>query len=213
MHITNINQLDQNKLYTYTDYLLWKFQERVELIRGKIFRMSPAPSAQHQQIVSFLNFYFYKYLVDSDCKVYPAPFDVRLSKVSSEDESEIINVVQPDISIVCDPYKIDEKGCNGPPDLIVEVVSKGSVKKDLHEKYDLYQEARVREYWIVNPIDQTIQINILNEKGMFIPGRLLTNGDIAVSQVLSGFEIEINELFPHLLSEPEEPYGENVKRL
>ncbi len=211
--ITDINQLDTNKIYSYADYLLWRFSERVELIKGKIFRMSPAPTSQHQQIVSTLNFYFYKFVMGTGCKVFPAPFDVRFSRFSSESEKDVVSVVQPDITVVCDQGKLDEKGCNGAPDLIVEVVSKSSVSKDLHEKFELYESAGVREYWVVQPNDNTLTIFTLGENGSYLSSKPLTKGDIARSSYLKGFEIDLNELFQDMVSEPAEPYGPNVRRL
>ncbi|HET8838464.1 MAG TPA: Uma2 family endonuclease, partial [Flavobacteriaceae bacterium] len=134
-YITDISKLDQSKRYTYADYLTWRVKERIELIMGKIFRMSPAPSSEHQQIVSALHSNIYQYLKNKSCRVFPAPFDVVLPSSSGKQD----NVVQPDISVICDLSKITEKGCTGAPDLVVEVVSKTSVKKDLHEKYALYE--------------------------------------------------------------------------
>ena len=117
--ITNINQLDLSKTYTFADYLTWKFQERIELIRGKIFQMSPAPNRYHQRVSSNLHGMFWSVLKGNTCGLYSAPFDVRLINFKkSSDENQIFTVVQPDLCIICDREKLDDKGCIGSPDLV-----------------------------------------------------------------------------------------------
>ena len=188
--------LDMNKLYTYADYYQWKFEERVELIKGVIFKMSPAPSRAHQEISGNLHISIGVFLKNKPCKVYAAPFDVRLPR-KSKDDKDIITVVQPDICVVCDTNKLDEKGCLGAPDLIVEVLSPGNNKKEIRNKFDVYEEAGVKEYWIVDPVYQTVQINKL-ENGKYVPMRALTVGDIATSEIMPGFSLDIEELFKGL---------------
>ena len=164
--ITNIKDLDLKASYTYADYLLWNFKERVELIRGKIFKMSPAPSSYHQEISFELSGIFYNYFKNKPCKVYSAPFDVRLINYKeSNTNNKIITVVQPDLCVICDLSKIDERGAIGAPDLIIEILSEGNSKKEMDIKYDLYEENGVKEYWIVNPNEKTIAIYVLqNDK-------------------------------------------------
>jgi len=200
--ISDINQLDLNGLYSYADYLLWQFKERVELIKGKIFKMSPAPTEQHQKISIKMIKSLLFFLEGHPCSLYHAPFDVRLPAKNHSEEKEILTVVQPDIVVICDQSKIDEKGCLGAPDIVFEILSKSSLQKDLHEKYELYESAGVKEYWIADPSAFTIQVNILNEEGKYIPGRLLTRGDIARSCVLEGLEIDLNDIFPLIVEEP-----------
>lgn len=160
--ITNINQLDLKGSYTYADYLLWQFKERVELIKGKIFRMSPAPNSFHQDISGNLFFELRSYINKGTYKLYAAPFDVRLINYKeSTADNQIITVVQPDLCVICDRTKIDEKGCIGAPDLIIEILSPGNSKKEMDIKYDLYEENGVKEYWIVNPSEMTISIFVL----------------------------------------------------
>jgi len=120
-YLTDINLLDPDKNYTYADYLLWRFKDRIELIRGKIFKMAPAPSSSHQSIVTVLISSFHQFLKNKTCKVFPVPFDVRLPAFLDAEDKDTETIVQPDITIVCDPNKIDERGCKGAPDLIVEV--------------------------------------------------------------------------------------------
>ncbi len=162
--INNIKQLDLKGSYTYADYLLWNFKERVELIKGKIFKMSPAPSRSHQEISWLLARQLDKVFHKSSCKMYSAPFDVRLInfKESSSDH-QIITVIQPDLCVVCDTNKLDEKGCIGAPDLIIEIVSPGNSNREMTIKYDLYEENGVKEYWIVNQSEKTILIYVLVE--------------------------------------------------
>lgn len=211
-YIHDISELDLSKKYTYADYLLWRFNERVELITGRIFKMSPAPRSWHQKISMELSSHFHIFLKGKSCAVFAAPFDVRLP-VAGEDYAKSENVVQPDISVVCDPQKIDSLGCKGAPDLIVEIISKSSVTKDLHEKYDLYQASGVKEYWIIHPYDKTLSINVRNEYGIYQAGKLLTKGDIATSTILPGLAIDLTEVFQDVIEEPEEEYGPEVRRI
>lgn len=207
--ITDIGQLDVTKSYTYADYLTWQFTDRVELIMGKIFKMSPAPSSIHQHAVSVIHGTIFQFLKGKPCKVFPAPFDVLLLSSSGEKNT----VVQPDITVVCDASKITNAGCVGAPDLIVEVISKSSVKKDLHQKYRIYETAGVKEYWIVNPEDCSLIIFTLTESGHYQPSKPLTKGDLATSQVLPGLAIDLDELFIDVVSEPQESYPQDVIRI
>ena len=160
MTITNINQLDPiNGLYTYAEYLLWKFEERVELLKGKLFKMS-APSPAHQVVQSNLNIELGLYFRNQKCQIYPAPFDVRLP-AKGETGDAIHTVVQPDLCVVCDRTKIDSKGCIGAPDLVIEIISPGNSKKELKQKFKLYEEAGVREYWVIHPSEEYVIVNVL----------------------------------------------------
>jgi Uma2 family endonuclease len=206
--ITDINQLDFSKNYTYADYLTWRFQERIELIFGKIFRMSLAPSSKHQHASIVIGSAIYNYLKGKPCRVFPAPFDVILPLQNVKN-----NVVQPDVTVICNPAIITDKGCDGVPDLVVEIVSKSSVTRDLHEKYKLYELCGVREYWVVHPQDKTLIIFILSSAGVYQPSKPLTKGDIATSSILPGLEIDLNELFIDLVEEPEEGYYPNAVRI
>ncbi|MDR3366793.1 MAG: Uma2 family endonuclease, partial [Prevotellaceae bacterium] len=132
--------LDLTKRYTYADYLTWWDNTRRELLHGLIKLMSPAPTPRHQSILSNLNVELGSFVKKRkrQCKVFPAPFDVRLPKNGEKDNDKIDTVVQPDICIVCDPSKIDQRGCLGAPDFIAEVQSPSTAKYDLHEKFVLY---------------------------------------------------------------------------
>ena len=157
--ITNINQLDLGKTYSYADYLTWIFQEKLELIKGKIFQMSPAPSRYHQQVSGNLHGIMWTAFKNHSCNLYAAPFDVRLlDKKKSTLDKDIFTVVQPDLCIICDENKLDDKGCIGAPDLVIEILSSGNSSKEMKYKFDLYEEAGVLEYWIVNPENKTLFI-------------------------------------------------------
>ena len=161
--ITDISQLDVNKRYTYADYLTWQFNERVELIKGGLHKMSPAPRRLHQKIEGILHVKLWLFFENRTCEVYQSPFDVRLSKNKGQIDQKIDTVVQPDICVICDKSKLDDAGCIGAPDLIVEILSDRTAKKDYNEKFNLYEENEVKEYWIVNPATKTIEIFSLVE--------------------------------------------------
>jgi Uma2 family endonuclease len=188
-----LSDLDVSKTYTYADYLKWTFDDRLELIKGKIFKMTPAPGSVHQRISIRLTRWIANYLEGKSCEVFSAPFDVRLSRVLAQDK-EIITVVQPDLCIVCDPSKIDDKGCFGAPDIVIEILSPGNNKKELKNKYEVYEEAGVLEYWIIHPQEKTfLKYTLTDEK--FQPSRLLTIGDEVTTPVLPGFVLSLEELF------------------
>jgi Uma2 family endonuclease len=164
--ITDISQLDFSKQYTYADYMKWRFEERVELIKGWLYKMSPAPKRMHQKVeISIISQFNLNFLKKS-CELYVAPFDVRLLKNKDVPDKEIKTVVQPDICIICDRSKLDDYGCIGSPDLIVEVLSESTAKRDYNEKFNLYEENKVKEYWIANPDLKTIEIYSL-ENGVY----------------------------------------------
>lgn len=194
-NIVSLEQLDPNGNYTYADYLLWKFQERVELFRGKLRQMA-APSVRHQRIVSNLHGTIWQFLKPHRCDVFSAPFDVRLPLPANKATSEKSDtVVQPDLCIICDRNKLDERGCIGAPDLIVEVLSPGNSKKEMREKYELYQEAGVLEYWVVFPSEQVLQRYILDSNGIYQAARPNVQDDKVGITFLDGFELDVTELF------------------
>ncbi|WOC52354.1 restriction endonuclease [Bergeyella porcorum] len=190
--ITNINQLDLNKTYSYADYLLWRFKERVELIKGKILKMSPAPSRKHQEISRNINRVLDQYFYGQKCKLYYAPFDVRIPRQSNNDK-EVFTVVQPDLCVVCDESKLDDKGCIGAPDLIVEILSPGNSKREMKDKFELYQESGVREYWIVDPNQESVLIYIL-KNGEYIGLKPVVD-DVAVSYIFPDLTVHTNDIF------------------
>lgn len=192
MEITNINQLDFNKTYSYADYLLWKFKERVELFKGKILEMSPAPSRRHQKVLRNVNRVFDKYFYGQKCELFFAPFDVRLQRHNTKDE-EVFTVVQPDLCVICDEEKLDDRGCVGAPDLIIEILSPGNSKREMKDKFDLYEESGVREYWIVDPNTESVFVNLL-ENGKYTIKKPILD-DVVRSYIFPNLEIHTDDIF------------------
>ena len=192
--ITDINNIDFSKSFTFADYLTWQVKERLELIKGKIFKMTPAPAMKHQKLVGNIFGAIVSHIrQQSKCEVFIAPFDVRLSKNKADNE-EITTVVQPDICVVCNPKKLDEKGCLGSPDIIVEILSPSTSKKDLNIKYDLYEEHGVIEYWVVYPGEDMIDIFVLEEEKYKLQARYF-KGDVIETPILPGFQLDVDEAF------------------
>jgi Uma2 family endonuclease len=182
--------------YSYADYLSWTMDDMVEIIKGRVFKMSPAPKRIHQKISWRLTGLLYNYLKDKKCQAFSAPFDVRLPVKSIKNE-EIFTVVQPDICVICDLEKLDDAGCIGAPNLIIEILSKGNNKKELKNKYEVYEESGVKEYWIIHPEEQTLLVNkLVDDK--YISFRLLTNGDEITTPILPGFTLNLNDVFDNL---------------
>jgi len=182
--------------FTYGDYLSWPDEERWELIEGVPYDMTPAPSRFHQEILMEMARQFANYLRNKACKVYVAPFDVRLLKGDEKDE-EIETVVQPDLVVVCDPAKLDEKGCRGTPDLVMEITSPATARKDQREKFLLYEKAGVKEYWIVNPTDKIVTVFILNENRKYGRPEIYSDEDsIGVGLFSGDLVIDLKAAFP-----------------
>lgn len=184
-------------VYTYEDYLSWNLDVMVELIKGKIFKKAAtAPRRRHQGISGNVFSSFHSFLKGKKCKVYEAPFDVRLP-VKSRKNKDIHTVVQPDICVICDPLKLDGFGCIGAPDLIIEILSPGNNQLELTRKYEVYQESGVREYWIIHPDEHTLLVYTLVDD-FYQPSRLMTHGDVVKSIAVPGFELELGEVFRDL---------------
>jgi Uma2 family endonuclease len=192
--IYSLSDIDESLTYSYAHYLSWLFEERVELIKGKIFKMSAAPSRFHQEISVRILSPLFSYLKNKPCRVYSAPFDVRFPKESKADK-DIYTVLQPDICVVCDKSKLDDRGCIGAPDIVVEILSLGNNKKDLLYKYNVYEEFGVKEYWVVSPSDKTFLKYTLDDSGKFQPSKLFTMGETVTSSVLPEFELILDEVF------------------
>lgn len=197
--MNDINLLDLNKVYTYADYLKWTFEERVELIKGKIFKMSPAPSSHHQVISSELQGIIWYFLRNKSCRVFDAPFDVRLynKKRSEEANAPIFTVVQPDLCVVCDLSKVDKRGCLGAPDFVIEILSQGNSAKEMNEKYDAYQEAGVREYWLVDYFSRVTFVYLLQDDKFFGLKPFTENTPIPVN-TLPGLVIDMKKIYKRL---------------
>jgi len=206
--ITSLDQLDLHKKYSYADYLTWNLRERVELLRGYIRKMTPAPSDEHQRISSFLHGTIWYHLRQKECEVRHAPYDVRLiipsdtplssrrrKSATALSDEEIETVVQPDILVVCDHAKIDDRGCLGAPDLIIEILSRGNNKEDTEEKFTIYESAGVPEYWIVHPFEQTITVYRPDSSGRYAGSRPFAPGSQLTSEILKELEIPVAEVF------------------
>lgn len=186
--------LDINKLYTSADYFKWKFDERVELIKGKLLPMSPAPNQYHQRLAGEIHFCLKSFLHKTPCSVFFAPFDVPLPRKANKDE-DIITVLQPDLCVICDKAKLaDPRGCLGAPDIVVEILSPLNSTKELKHKYEVYEESGVKEYWVVMPAERTMLTYTLTD-GRFVASRLMVAGDIVTSSVLPGFAMDLKEIF------------------
>ena len=196
MEITSLNQLDLNHTYSYADYLGWKFTEWVEVLKGKIFPMA-APLEYHQRISMKLTGILFNFFDNRPCRVYSAPFDVRLyNKTKSlEAEKDIFTVVQPDLCVICDLEKIDRRGCLGAPDLVIEILSEGNSEKEMNIKYQIYEESGVREYWIVQPETQSVLRFVANEDGIFIGLKPTTISETLRSAIFSELTIDLQKVF------------------
>ena len=196
MAINSLDKLSMDGVYTYADYLTWKFDERVELIKGKIFKMSPAPSRNHQRIAMALINPISNYFKGQKCEAYFAPFDVRLidSKKKKKSDENIYSVVQPDICVICDPEKLDDRGCLGAPDWIIEILSPGNNKKEVDNKFRLYEENGVREYWVVYPSEQHVLVFDLKDENYQLR-KIYTGEDHAPVGIFTDFEINLQEVF------------------
>ncbi len=196
--ITQLSQLDLNASYTYADYLTWQLDKTVELIRGKIMMMSPAPNVKHQSISWQLSGILFQYFKAKDCRAFAAPFDVRLynCQKSANADKDIHTIIQPDLCVICDIDKLTEQGCLGAPDLIIEILSEGNSKKEVQTKYSLYQESGVTEYWVVYPYEQTVNQFVLDQsthKYQLI--NMFAEDDIAISHIFPDLEIDLKEVF------------------
>ena len=193
----NINLIKENagkRLYTYTDYLTWDDGKRYELIYGQVYLMTPAPFRRHQEILGELFRQISMYLFDKECKVYTAPFDVRLPEGDKKGE-EILTVVQPDIVVVCDEDKLDKRGCKGAPDLIIEIISPSSGGRDRKVKRGLYERHGVREYWLVDYIEKTLEVYLLNKENRYEKSVVYLEEDKVSVKVLSDLKINLSYVF------------------
>ncbi len=192
-----VKEPDLSGTYTYADYLTWEWDQLAELIHGKIYKMSPAPTGRHQRILGNLQGPGGNSFRCKNCLVFVAPFDVRLPCSSKKNnDREISTVVQPDLCVICDPYRIDERGCLGAPDWIIEILSKHTSPKDLNIKFDVYEAAGVKEYWVVHPEEQTVLIYTLGTQGKY-KGNLkpFVSTDTVSPVIFPDLRINLGEVF------------------
>jgi Uma2 family endonuclease len=190
LEITEISQLDLTKQYSMVDYLSWKFKERVELLKGYVAKISPAPNSGHQIISWNLASEFSIVFKNKPCKAFAAPFDVYLPKNSKSEQT----IVQPDLCVICDTSKIEKKGCVGTPDLMVEILSPGNSRKEVIDKYEIYQEAGVKEYWVIYPAEQVLQVYSL-KNAEFVAMKPKAPGDIYESELFPDLKINVEAIF------------------
>lgn len=191
-------QQPKGRKYTYADYQAWDDGNRYELIDGEVYDMSPAPTRTHQAIVGALFTQLYNHLKGKACKVFVAPFDVILSEDT---------VVQPDIVVIYDGEKLREDGCHGAPDMVVEVLSPSSGNRDRLVKYQLYEAAGVREYWVVSPHERLVQVSLLRDGSYANATRPYGEAEAVPVTVLEGCAVELAEVFPPVEAAVREPEG------
>lgn len=185
--------LDLNKTYTYADYYKWTFDERVELINGKIFPKPVESNTKHQRILGNIFIRVANYLDDKQLEICLSPFDVRFP-IGSKNDEDILTVLQPDLC-VCKPEILDERGGIGVPELVVEVLYPSNNKTDLKYKFDFYESVGVKECWIVSQVDNFLQIHRLVNNRFTAHGYLFS-GDIVTTDILPGFSMDLTDIFP-----------------
>ena len=185
----------EKERYTFADVLTWPDDERAEIINGEPVMMAPPPSRVHQEISFEISRQIGNYLDGKRCKVYPAPFGVRLFEQDGDSPEDVDTMVEPDISIVCDPSKLDDHGCKGAPDMVVEVLSPSTQRHDQLVKLGLYQRAGVREYWIVDPMNKTVRVMLLDAGGVLQLHEVYDRAGVAKVNVLDGCFIELSKVF------------------
>lgn len=187
------NQQSEQR-FTYADYLKWPEDERWELIEGRPYAMTPAPLADHQLISVALTGIFYNYFYGKTCKLYHAPFDVRLPEHNEKDE-DIETVVQPDLVVVCDLGKLDKTGLRGAPDLVIEILSESTAARDLGEKLHLYEKHGVRCYIIADPWSRTLTVRYIGENGKYARPQIFAGDDRMPIEIFDGLEIDLARVF------------------
>ena len=185
--------------FTYADYLTWHYKERIELIKGKIFKMSPGPAIPHQAISMNLISFFIKRPEHAPCKLFCAPIDVKLIgkpfKKRKIKDSEIFTVVQPDIIVICDPEKLeDPRSINGAPEMVIEILSPGNTKTETKHKLNLYEENGVLEYWIVHPPYKYVEVYLL-KNNIYSKPTIYEMGENIPCIVLKGINMPVEEIF------------------
>jgi len=187
-----MEQPREERRYTYADYCTWDDSENWEIINGEPYMLA-APGERHQSVSMNLTEQLLSLLKEKGkpCKLYAAPFSVRLNADKGDD-----TVVQPDLVVVCDKSKIDDKGCNGAPDLVIEILSPSTAQRDKWVKFHAYRKAGVREYWIVDPDSKTVQVCTLRGEEYIITA--YADVDNAPVTVLPECKVDLKEVFEEL---------------
>ncbi len=184
----------EKERYTFADALERPENEHIEIINGEAFKM-PRPNRRHQEIRMALSVQFANFLLGKTCEVFGVPFAVRPFSEKEDTPEDEDTMLEPDITIVCDPGKLDDYGCKGVPDMVIEILSPSTRRHDLSVKYQLYQRAGVREYWIVDPEGKTVQVFRL-EDGLYNAADVYTGGDVPVS-LWDDFSVDMSQVFEY----------------
>ena len=185
--------MPKEERYTFADVLTWDIDARIELIDGVPYMMAP-PSTEHQRITGEIFRQVANFLVGKKCQAFPAPFGVRLFSRKEDTPDDEGTVLEPDITVVCDRDKLDEHGCKGAPDFIVEILSPSTQRRDRLVKLNLYRDAGVREYWIVDPDRKMVHTMVLDE-GSYPVAQTFIAGDKVPVSVLEGCVIDLAPVF------------------
>ncbi len=185
--------IKNDRPYSYGDYLTWNDDERWELIDGIAYAMRPSPSPKHQEIFGIIFNAMFNYLQDKKCKVYSSPLDVRFQEKNKKDD-QVFTVLQPDILVVCDPAKIDDRGCVGPPDLIVKILSPSSSHRDTKQKCQVYEKHGVIEYWIVYPPERIIEIFYLDNDEKYREYATYRFDDAIQGRIFSDLKVNLSSI-------------------
>lgn len=188
-----IEDLDLKKQYSLADYWNFKFDRMVELVKGFVINMAPAPAPYHQSVSRYLTKQIEASFPTGPSQLYYAPLDVFLA---GTDSSKPATVIQPDLLIVCDPKKITSRGCEGAPDWIAEILSPGSARRDYDIKFHLYESAGVREYWIVDPANQAVETYLLDDSTQtYQPDQTVIGDGTVRLKVFESVSVDIKEIF------------------
>ncbi|MFC7391843.1 Uma2 family endonuclease [Scopulibacillus cellulosilyticus] len=198
--------IDNREEMTYAEYLKWDEGKRCEVLDGQVISMTPARTPDHQRVLRELAVEFAMYLRGKECETFTSPIDVCLFDKKKTDINKIKNWVQPDLIVVCDENKIDNKRIIGPPDLAAEILSPSTAKNDRILKFNKYEEAGIKEYWIVDPYNQVIEVYLL-EDGTYQRQGMFFRKDVIKVNILSDLEIDLKNVF---LIEAEEEYEDKV---
>lgn len=185
----------QDRRYTYADYLSWPEEEKVEIIDGTPYFYA-APSRIHQKVLSELHRQIANFLVGKECEVYPAPFHVVLD-VESRKEEDAENVFEPDITIVCDISKLDDAGCKGVPDMIVEIISPSTARRDKIVKFNKYEQAGVKEYWIIEPQEKILSVFTLQDNQRYGRPNLYSDEHQVEVAIFDDLMIDLQKVFSY----------------
>jgi Uma2 family endonuclease len=184
-----LEKLEENRHFTYADYLEWEGPERYQLMDGEAFMMS-SPTVEHQSISMELSKQFASFLAGKPCRVFAAPLDVR--PFPREDRGDD-TVVQPALLVVCDSTKLGKGSVDGPPDLVIEIVSPSNGQRELFLKFQIYLDAGVREYWVIEPDGKKVQVHVY-ENGHYISSAYKEDDVIPVS-ILPSLSIDLKTLW------------------